>query len=61
MVREIDPLYLLAFLLEKMHKELNKVDEKKSFQLKVKVMLLILFLMERKKINQIKNKCYINL
>jgi len=27
--REIDPLYLLAFLLEKMHKELNKVDEKK--------------------------------
>jgi hypothetical protein len=28
--REIDPLYLLAFLLEKMHKELNKVDEKKA-------------------------------
>ena len=28
--REIDPLYLLAFLLEKMHKELNKVDERKA-------------------------------
>ena len=28
--REIDPLYLTAFLLEKMHKETNKIDEKKS-------------------------------
>ena len=28
--REIDPIYLLAFLLEKMHKELNKVDQNKA-------------------------------
>ena len=27
--REIDPLYVLSFLLEKMHKELNEVDTKK--------------------------------
>ena len=27
--KEIDPLYLLSFLLEKMHKELNEVDVKK--------------------------------
>ena len=30
--REIDPLYILSFLLEKMHKELNKVDESKAVQ-----------------------------
>ena len=30
--REIDPLYLLAFLLEKMHKELNKVEGNSSVQ-----------------------------
>jgi hypothetical protein len=28
--REIDPLYLLSFLLEKIHKELNVIDEKKD-------------------------------
>jgi hypothetical protein len=28
--REIDPLYLLSFLLEKIHKELNEIDEKKD-------------------------------
>jgi len=30
--KEIDPLYLLAFLLEKMHKELNKVEGNSSVQ-----------------------------
>ena len=30
--REIDPLYILSFLLEKMHKELNKVEESKAVQ-----------------------------
>ena len=25
--KEIDPLYLLAFLLEKMHKEMNEIEE----------------------------------
>ena len=33
--KEIDPLYLLAFLLEKMHKELNEVDERKAVPLQV--------------------------
>jgi hypothetical protein len=59
--KEIDPLYLLGFLLEKMHKETNQINEniiQGNNELSKKKLILYLMM---KKIKQIKIRCYINL